>query len=59
MLVYGIFFFALQRQCLTEFLNPRILYHKRFVVDDHGCISIMIENSTMWASGTRLKLDRG
>ena len=51
MLVYGIFFFALHRQCLTEFLSPRILYHKRFVVEDCGCIPIMIENNIMWLEG--------
>ena len=57
--LFIVFFFALQRQCLTRFLSPRILYHKRFIVEDHGCISIVIENNTMWASGTRIELDQG
>ena len=59
MLVYRFAFFALQRQCLSEFPSPRVLYLKRFIVDDHGCVLITIENNTMWASGTRVELDQG
>jgi hypothetical protein len=59
MLVYEIFFFTLQRQCLTEFPSPMVLCIKRFIVDDHGYAAIMIENNTMWASGTRLELVQG
>ena len=51
--------FDLQSQRLTGFPSPRVFYLKRFIMEDHGCIPIVIENNTMLARKKRLKLDRG
>ena len=39
--------------------NNSIDEHGSFIVEDRGCIPIVIENNTMWARKKRLKLDRG
>ena len=39
----------------NKFPSPMVFYRKRFIVEDQGCFSIIIENNTMWASGMRLE----
>ena len=54
MLVYRVVLFELQSQCLTGFPSPTVLCLSRFVMEDHGCIPIVIENNTMWARKKRM-----
>ena len=57
--IYRVISFQFQSQCLTIFPSLLIFSPKRFIVEDHGCIPIMIGYNKMWASGTMLELDRG
>ena len=59
MLIYRVIPFEQQSQCLTRFPSPRVFHLRRFIMEDHGCIPIVIENNTMWARKKRLELDRG
>ena len=57
--IYRLLSFQLQGQCLTKFPSLMVFSPKRFIVDDHGCIPIMIEYNKVWATGTRLEHNRG
>jgi hypothetical protein len=59
MLIYGTLSFGLQSWHPTKLHGPWIPHLKRFIVRDHGWISIMVENNVLLASGKRFKLDSG